>query len=112
MKILANVPLKFLLAAANVSVGRQDTEIDPNSYWELGKTKIFMKYFVISALMASLDRYHYRAIVLQRYTRGFLAKKYVSRVREQRKREAEEAALAAARAKEQAIREKAEKVYI
>ena len=36
-------------------------------YWELGKTKVFMKYFVVDELALRMDRFHRYATVCQRY---------------------------------------------
>lgn len=79
VKILTKVPQKFIAAAANPDAPAGAAMVDPGSYWELGKTKIFMKYYVVSALMAALDQFHYRAIVIQRHVRGLLAKRHMER---------------------------------
>mmetsp|Transcript_22310 Transcript_22310/g.67062 ORF Transcript_22310/g.67062 Transcript_22310/m.67062 type:complete len:2536 (-) Transcript_22310:70-7677(-) len=81
-------------------------------YWELGKTKIFMKYFVSDDLANQMDRYHRFATTCQRYARGWLAKRVIARLRreaeDRARREAEERVKRERQEREQKEREAAE----
>jgi multidrug efflux pump subunit AcrA (membrane-fusion protein) len=77
--------------------------------WELGRTKIFLKYFVVDLLASELERHHKKAVALQAVARGFLARGQVASLRaakaERVRREREEAEQ---RAREEAERQRRE----
>eukprot|EP00795_Rhopilema_esculentum_P013516 gene13516-4397_t len=44
--------------------------------WRIGKTKVFLKYFQITKLAELLEQYRRNAVRVQRYIRGWLARRY------------------------------------
>ncbi|EDQ90934.1 uncharacterized protein MONBRDRAFT_15767, partial [Monosiga brevicollis MX1] len=55
-----------------------------SSVWELGKTKIFLKYFVTDRLAAQLEKHGEAAVSLQRAAKGFWARRNLKRLRLER----------------------------
>jgi hypothetical protein len=51
------------------------------SHWEIGTSKIFLKYHVQELLTEAMDYLQHTAVTVQRYTRGFLARKRVARLK-------------------------------
>ena len=76
--------------------------------WELGKTKVFLKYFVVDVLGHCLEFHHRRAVLLQARVRGQAARRYVKRLRIEI-REREEAERRAREEAERRAREEAER---
>ena len=57
--------------------------------WQVGKTKVFLKYFHIDQIAEVLERMGKSAISIQRYIRGYLDRKLVARKREIARQQAE-----------------------
>lgn len=71
-----------ILAKCGVTNDAKDTT--NTSSWELGRTKIFLKYYVQSKLNEGMDFHNYKAISIQRFVRGFLARRLLVRLRKER----------------------------
>ena len=53
--------------------------------WQMGKTKVFLKYWHVEQLDKQVRRYHDNAITIQKWVRGFLARRLRRRLIEQGK---------------------------
>jgi myosin III len=97
-----------ILATSGVERFFDDKKKAQAQYWEIGKTKVFLKYFMVDALNKVLEFYHERAVQIQKRVRGWVQRRKFVRIMEER-REAERAAREAAerKAREEAEAEKA-----
>ena len=48
--------------------------------WQIGRTKVFMKYWLLDKLSAHMEKMHRAATVLEKHVRGFLARKRYRRL--------------------------------
>lgn len=78
-----------ILSAAGIKNDDTLKRNNVTSNWEIGKTKIFLKYFVQQKLTEAMDYLGHTAITIQRWVRGFLARKKVEVLKIARQRERE-----------------------
>ena len=106
--------VKILSNSAVTALLHKMKKVDVN--FEIGKTKVFLKFYVIDVLTQVLEFFHSKATFCQKIIRGFLAHRKVAKLRqmraeeerkrveeEKRKREELEAAERARIAKEQEL---------
>eukprot|EP00054_Salpingoeca_dolichothecata_P019795 m.123420 g.123420 ORF g.123420 m.123420 type:complete len:1850 (+) comp23389_c0_seq2:1097-6646(+) len=80
--------VKILATGGIESASREhNTGKKATKSWEIGKSKVFLKYYIATALIEQLEFYHLRATVCQRNMRGWLVR---HRIAEEKKRKEEE----------------------
>ena len=103
IKILASSGVERLYEEKKKSIGPA---------WEIGKTKVFLRYFIVDGLNKVLEFYHERATIIEKHVRGWLQRlrykrELAARAEAERKRKEEEERKAREAAEAEAARQMA-----